>query len=401
MKRVLIVIGGPVVNMGSQALVRGLVKNVKSVCPDSHVTVAATDEGFDRRLGLPDVDRYMQRYSIVSGRMNWVRIVNGVGRRLLGERFDTARYRIYHLLEAAKGSDLVLIIGGDNFDRSYHSLDYMWELDRFLEEIGPQKTVLCNCSVSKEDLSERALADIRRFRYITARDSLSYENLKAALPGNDIRFFPDAAFCLDKEAVALPEGWEPGNMIGINVSSLIGDGRYGVSEEMVLRSMKEMIDAVLRQTSLKICFIPHVKKDADLSVLRKLDRYVGDRERALLIDREDLSAVQKKYIISNCRLFVGARTHATIAAYSSMVPTLVIGYSVKSVGIATDLFGTADGFVVPISEFRDPGRLAAAFRRFLERETEIRAQLEARIPSYIEAAEGVRTLIREVLGDDR
>lgn len=190
-------------------------------------------------------------------------------------------------------------------------------------------------------------------------------------------------------------------MIGINVSSLIGDGRYGVSEEMVLRSMKEMIDAVLRQTSLKICFIPHVKKDADLSVLRKLDRYVGDRERALLIDREDLSAVQKKYIISNCRLFVGARTHATIAAYSSMVPTLVIGYSVKSVGIATDLFGTADGFVVPISEFRDPGRLAAAFRRFLERETEIRAQLEARIPSYIEAAEGVRTLIREVLGDDR
>ena len=51
-------------------------------------------------------------------------------------------------------------------------------------------------------------------------------------------------------------------------------------------------------------------------------------------------------IISKCRFFVVARTHATIAAYSTGVPTIVISYSVKSRGIARDLFGDEKGYAV-------------------------------------------------------
>ena len=46
---------------------------------------------------------------------------------------------------------------------------------------------------------------------------------------------------------------------------------------------------------------------------------------------------------------MGARTHATIAAYSTCVPTVVFGYSVKSIGIAKDIFGTTDHYVLPVS----------------------------------------------------
>ena len=56
--------------------------------------------------------------------------------------------------------------------------------------------------------------------------------------------------------------------------------------------------------------------------------------RVMLV--QDCNCEELKGYISRCRFFIGARTHATIAAYSSQVPTLVVGYSVKAKGIAKD-----------------------------------------------------------------
>ena len=64
-----------------------------------------------------------------------------------------------------------------------------------------------------------------------------------------------------------------------------------------------------------------------------------DTGRVILSYRIILTAPQYKGYIARMRFFIGARTHATIAAYSNCVPTLVLGYSVKSKGIAKDLFG--------------------------------------------------------------
>jgi colanic acid/amylovoran biosynthesis protein len=55
-----------------------------------------------------------------------------------------------------------------------------------------------------------------------------------------------------------------------------------------------------------------------------------------------MNATQLKYIISQCRFFIGARTHATIAAMSTGVPCTSIAYSVKARGINRDLFGSED-----------------------------------------------------------
>ena len=41
--------------------------------------------------------------------------------------------------------------------------------------------------------------------------------------------------------------------------------------------------------------------------------------------------------ISKCRFFLGARTHAMISAYSVCVPSIALGYSIKSKGISKDL----------------------------------------------------------------
>lgn len=48
---------------------------------------------------------------------------------------------------------------------------------------------------------------------------------------------------------------------------------------------------------------------------------------------EDAPCGDLKGYISRCRFLVAARTHASIAAYSTGVPALVAGYSVKARGL--------------------------------------------------------------------
>ena len=94
--------------------------------------------------------------------------------------------------------------------------------------------------------------------------------------------------------------------------------------------------------------------------------------------------MELKGYIARCRMFIGARTHATIAAYSSCVPTLVLGYSVKSRGIARDLFGTEDNYVIPVQNVVDSDTLAEGFRWLLVHQNDIRSHLEIVMPQYVQ-----------------
>ena len=100
----------------------------------------------------------------------------------------------------------------------------------------------------------------------------------------------------------------------------------------------------------------------------------------------DCHCMQLKGYISKCRLFVGARTPATIAAYSTAVPTLVVGYSIKARGIAKDIFGTDKNYVISAQNFRTENDLKNAFVWCLDREKEIRNHLKKIMPDYCKKA---------------
>ena len=111
---------------------------------------------------------------------------------------------------------------------------------------------------------------------------------------------------------------------------------------------------------------------------------------------KDHNAPKLKYIISKCQMFVGARTHATIAAYSSMVPTLVVGYSVKARGIAKDLFGTSDNYVLPVQSLTDGNQLVNSFKWLEENQSNIRKHLEEFIPKYIEDGKFIKEYLENI-----
>lgn len=116
---------------------------------------------------------------------------------------------------------------------------------------------------------------------------------------------------------------------------------------------------------------------------------------------QDRSAEELKSIIAQCCFFVGARTHATIAAYSSCVPTLVVGYSVKARGIARDIFGTEEEYVIAVQSMKDTFALKRAFEKLWGKKNEIREYLNRTMPQYCEEVLKAKKILETVCESER
>jgi polysaccharide pyruvyl transferase WcaK-like protein len=131
---------------------------------------------------------------------------------------------------------------------------------------------------------------------------------------------------------------------------------------------------------MTIALTPHVmiKGNDDSEVLAEFESKFKATNRIVMIPN-NLNAVQYKGYIARMRFFIGARTHATIAAYSNYVPTMVLGYSVKSKGIAKDIFGE-EKLVLSINEISDSAKLINKFEELKNEELLIKEILKIRIP---------------------
>ena len=271
--------------------------------------------------------------------------------------------------DSIQRGDIALSIGGDNYCYA-DAHRYTMMHDMFLQRGA--KTVLWGCSIEPELLMQPAFAqDLSRYSLITARESISYEALRKVNPNTFL--LRDPAFTLECPAVALPTGFLDSNMVGINLSPLVIE-KEAVSG-LVLENYQKLIEYILTETNMGVALIPHVVWEAsdDRRPLQNLYQKYKHTERVLLID--DQNCMELKGIISRCRFFIGARTHATIAAYSTGVPTLVVGYSVKARGIARDLFGTEEGYVLPAHSLENENEFLSAFRSLIRKEDWIRQTL--------------------------
>lgn len=274
--------------------------------------------------------------------------------------------------------DVALSIGGDNY--CYADVNKYIMLHDIVKAQGA-KTVLWGCSVEPSVAARPDVAaDLARYDLITARETITYEALKAINPNT--RLVADPAFVLDAVECELPNGFAAGNTVGINLSPMAIDLESvpGIAFE----NYKHLISHIIESTDMQVALIPHVVWNGgdDRIPLRRLYDEFSHTGRVIMI--EDCECRKLKYIISKCRFFIGARTHATIAAYSSCVPTLVLGYSVKSRGIARDIFGTENGYVIPVQSIEDKSAITNAFIRLYSNESGILHHLQDTIPSYSE-----------------
>jgi len=90
------------------------------------------------------------------------------------------------------------------------------------------------------------------------------------------------------------------------------------------------------------------------------------------------NASETKWMISKMKLFAGSRTHSTIAALSSGVPTLSFAYSIKARGINEDVYGHDDYCLNP--ENLKAEVVVKNIECILEKSDEIKMNLETTIP---------------------
>ena len=305
-------------------------------------------------------------------------------------KMDVLPYR--KPIKNLQSGHIELSVGGDIY--CYEDYHKFIRLHKMIVDRGC-KSVLLGCSLEETLFDDPYfLEDLKRYDYISARESLTYEMLRQSGLKN-ITLTPDSAFTLKAEKLPLPEGFVEGNTIGINLSPLVV--RKETEKGIVLENFIRLIRYILKNANCSVALIPHVvwQSNDDREVLKQLYHAVNCPERVVMI--EDHNCMELKGFIARCRFFIGARTHATIAAYSSMVPTLVLGYSVKSRGIAKDLFGTDENYVIPVQKLDHPDAMTDAFRWMMNQEDTILAHLEQIMPAYIRQAEELPKQVKNAL----
>lgn len=283
--------------------------------------------------------------------------------------------------------DIMLSTGGDMLCYNDNMVIYT---NDYLSEKGV-RTVLWGCSMGPDNMTVAKENTLRRFNLIYTRDSLTFQFFKE-LGLNNVYCFPDPAFVLQTETTILPHIFSLGDVVGINVSNYVLGG-YTLDSPFG-KSVKALIDDIIKDTDLNILLIPHVTWNGqdDRIVSTSIKNLYSSTDRVCVLDMDNLNYCQIRYVISKCRFFIGARTHAVISAYSTCVPAIALGYSIKSRGIAKDV-GLPEKLVVNSKDISSSNSILDSFEYLYNHEQEIKEHLCKVMPVYKEKPYQISSII--------
>lgn len=374
-------------NHGCEAIVRASCKILNRSKDDIILFSDSVDE--DIQNGLDLLCRVRGNRTNEIKPVSAVRVAASLSTRL----FKNYYFQYQDLVKSSGPQSMAFSIGGDNYCYAGYPT-MLASVNKLIKNRGA-KTVLWGCSIEPEVIAHDVVDDLKRYDLITARESITYNDLIDKGVHKNTVLIPDPAFVLDTVELPLPEGFIPYNTVGINISPLIM--KLEQSNNITYQNYANLMKYIINNSDMQIALIPHVtwEDNDDLVPLQALYDQFKETNRVVIISG-DHNCSELKGFISRCRIFVGARTHATIAAYSTGVPTLVVGYSVKARGIARDIFGTDKDMVIPVQSLKGEQDLANAFKTIKESEDSIKKHLNSFMPAYVDkvmsAGEEVRKL---------
>lgn len=406
----LLVGNGSYLNRGCEAIVRGTMAILRRTFGEGFRATVAS-------FGLPEVlarqaneerDPLIQHVALPTpiwptltlGSPRWWKatMLRASGRllRLTGNHYlmyvpPDVRMDLSGLDELASSASLALQVGGDNFSLDYAPPLPFFQLDNYFQA-KQVPVVLWGASVGPFEaaplFAKRTLEHLQRLNLILLREGASYEYLRARNISR-IGRMSDPAFAMEaveprpeKLNCRLPE--EP---LGLNFSPLMARYAVGGNAQRWVDLCAAMVGRVCRDIDRPVLFVPHVTNPGnnDHTLLQTIrSRMSHDLQSRVLCLGDGLSAAETKWVIARCAVFAGARTHATIAAMSSYVPTLSLGYSIKARGLNQEVFGTQEYCM-------QPRELSAAtfserLQRVFQQAETIRQHLRQRMPAIRERA---------------
>jgi len=334
-------------NHGCEALTRCTISLLRNQFPDSRIILSTHFTEQDKEFGL-DADDFVERD--MNGRNN---------------------EELYAATIACISPDTVCIhVAGDNY--CYRNWQRYAQIHYEALERGA-KSILWSFSVDPEAIDGEMLDALKSHSLICARERITYTALIEQGLSNVVKV-ADIAFTLEPE----PVEFDLKNYVALNLSPLILR-----KSPSIKAAYQRLVDYIVGETDMNLALVPHVVNpvDNDCDALRSIDAHGSAR---VFFVSDKLSAGQYKSIVSKASYCVTARTHLAIAAYSSYVPTLAVGYNSKSPGIAADLEMTEH--VLWAESIGNESDIVNAFLRLSEHKNSVAEILKDLIPGYTRSA---------------
>ena len=396
--RILLIGIGGVYNYGCEAIVRGTAAIVRKEYPAAEIIYASCRPTDDQeRLKGSQVKiikrKYLGRYSI-----------KNISRKLLsivGIRWSP----IMDSLRQFEGIDAVLSIGGDIYTLSSTG-GYSTSFLKFGDAARLKGVVYVLWGASVGPFSDNPKAErvftkhLKGLSLITAREAATVDYLRSLGISDNVVSCADPAYVVAPEIKANGIRQEDKFTIGINLSPL--SIRYtDHSEEDAIHAQAKTIEGLIKAFDARIVLIPHVvsdfnEGDDDLRYLSKLKRTIASEHyESLSLLESDPGFVGAKKELVKCDLVIAARMHCAINALAAHVPTILVAYSRKAVGMCQYVYGNGD-WVIPLNEFV-PDSVLVKVTELISQKEEIRAYLAKRIPEIQAAAYSPVKALKEML----
>lgn len=391
---------GSCLSRGCEAIVRGTTRILRNAF--DHPKFINANFDFSRRPHFP-IETYndIVNRPIIMRRWSSKWIAKQFFERVSTRMNEAFTYR--SIKDDIVASTAVLSIGGDNYTLDYGMPNDFLALDNYVTRLK-RPLIIWGASVGPFDkrlkLSKRIHDHLRsKVSAFFVREELSYEYLLRHGISENVVLMADPAFVMEAESVSEDKmGLSlPNDAIGLNISPLMAKWvTHGNIKAWMLRSV-EIVQNMRRSFDMPIVLIPHDTRPLtnDYKFMCEVLENLGVDYSGIFLLPEDLTAAQTKWIISRMKCMVAARTHATIAAFSSYVPTVSLGYSIKSKGVNKQIFGHTD-FLISGSDI-DKDNVAGMIRNVLNSYDDIREHLRNKLPDIQKKALDAGLALREIL----
>jgi len=404
---------GPYENRGCEAIVRGTVKILRKHFKDPRfisISHFQSDEQY-RDQCLKETDRaitHLASQMLSKKKVIWnfwkPETLKSVFQYYLNkDAFYSWTYA--HILPHLGEATAVLSVGGDNYSLDYGVPTLFTALDDLVLQHG-KPIVLWGASIgpfSALPEYERYMSNhLQEVTGIFARESATIKYLEEIGVTSNVFSVADPAFIMDPIE---PPGIEEempieDDAIGLNLSPLMARYVTGGDIDEWMRIAMQIILEIAEMTEMPIYLIPHVTSphSNDYVFMQKaVSRLKGISDTITLIPPK-YNAAETKWIISRMAIFAGARTHSTIAALSSCIPTVSFTYSIKAQGINQDIFGHTDYCID--SKNLESEKVADQITSMLDQETSIRTDLRERIPKVQKSALDAGLELKQLIGQN-
>lgn len=252
----------------------------------------------------------------------------------------TSKWKLYNLIELYKCDYIFNVTAGDSFSDIYgiDNFNAVNNINKLAQLFGINYTFLPQTygPFYDSNIEKKAMRSLSKADLLLSRDALSTEYLRSHIGNQNIKSYIDMAFYLPYKH--FENLIMPGLNVGINISQTL----WNIPKDNVIHlsyPYKEVVYETINHLLAKGCIvhiIPHVvnsdnHEDNEYCLSYKIWEKLNHKNVKLA--PLFLSPVDAKSYISSLDLFIGARMHACIAAFSSGVPVLPMSYSRKFEGL--------------------------------------------------------------------